>query len=58
VITGAARDVGRAIGQHFRAAGATVYLVDHDSDEVEVAANEVDAVGWPPTSPGPPTSPR
>src|SRR5512133_1072723 len=45
VVTGAARGVGRAIGEHFRAAGATVYLVDHDGDEVGVAAEEVDAVG-------------
>jgi 3-oxoacyl-[acyl-carrier protein] reductase len=45
VVTGGARGVGRAIGQHFRAAGATVFLVDHDDDEVAVAAKELNAVG-------------
>ncbi|SFU05233.1 3-oxoacyl-[acyl-carrier protein] reductase [Geodermatophilus amargosae] len=45
VVTGGARGVGRAIGQHFRAAGATVFLVDYDNDEVAVAAKEMNAVG-------------
>jgi 3-oxoacyl-[acyl-carrier protein] reductase len=45
VVTGGARGVGRAIGQHFRATGATVFLVDYDNDEVAVAAKELDAVG-------------
>ena len=47
VVTGGARGVGRAIGQHFRAAGATVVLVDYDNDEVAVAAKEMNAVGLP-----------
>jgi 3-oxoacyl-[acyl-carrier protein] reductase len=47
VVTGGARGVGRAIGQHFRAAGATVYLVDYDNDEVAAAAKEMNAIGLP-----------
>jgi 3-oxoacyl-[acyl-carrier protein] reductase len=45
VVTGGARGVGRAIGQHFRAAGATVFLVDYDNDEVAAAAKEMNAIG-------------
>ncbi|MEO3830306.1 SDR family oxidoreductase [Actinomadura sp. B10D3] len=45
VVTGAARGVGRAVGQHFRDAGATVYLVDTDAKEVELAAAETGARG-------------
>jgi 3-oxoacyl-[acyl-carrier protein] reductase len=45
VVTGAARGVGRAVGEHFRAAGATVYLVDLDADTVMDAAREIGAVG-------------
>jgi 3-oxoacyl-[acyl-carrier protein] reductase len=37
--------VGRAIGAHFRAAGAQVYLVDADEEEVIRAAAETGAVG-------------
>jgi 3-oxoacyl-[acyl-carrier protein] reductase len=47
VVTGGARGVGRAIGQHFRAAGATVFLVDYDNDEVAAAAKEMNAIGLP-----------
>jgi 3-oxoacyl-[acyl-carrier protein] reductase len=45
VVTGAARGVGRAIGEHFHRAGATVYLVDFDAEAVEAAARETGAVG-------------
>lgn len=45
VVTGAAQGVGRAIGALFRGADATTYLVDIDAREVEVAANEIGAVG-------------
>jgi 3-oxoacyl-[acyl-carrier protein] reductase len=45
VVTGAARGVGRAVGEHFRDAGATVYLVDLDADTVLDAAKEIGAVG-------------
>ncbi|MCP9949790.1 SDR family NAD(P)-dependent oxidoreductase [Actinomadura madurae] len=45
VVTGAARGVGRAVGQHFRDAGATVYLVDSDAEEVKLAAAETGATG-------------
>ncbi|GAA4712838.1 SDR family NAD(P)-dependent oxidoreductase [Nocardioides conyzicola] len=45
LVTGAARGVGRAIGEHFRLAGATVYLVDLEADAVMAAASEIGAVG-------------
>nr|WP_271209048.1 SDR family NAD(P)-dependent oxidoreductase [Rhodococcus wratislaviensis]GLK33493.1 beta-ketoacyl-ACP reductase [Rhodococcus wratislaviensis] len=45
VVTGAGRGVGKAIGENFRAAGATVYLVDFDAEAVEQAANEIGSVG-------------
>ena len=45
LVTGAARGVGRAIGAHFRAAGATVYLVDVDPQEVAATAADLDASG-------------
>jgi 3-oxoacyl-[acyl-carrier protein] reductase len=45
VVTGAARGVGRAVGEHFRGAGAAVYLVDSDAEEVKVAAAETGAAG-------------
>lgn len=45
VVTGAARGVGRALGEHFHNAGAAVYLVDFDAAEVEKAAREIGAVG-------------
>ncbi len=45
VVTGAAQGIGRAIAAVFRAAAATVYLVDVDAGEVESAANEMGGVG-------------
>ncbi|MFG2090342.1 MULTISPECIES: SDR family NAD(P)-dependent oxidoreductase [unclassified Spirillospora] len=45
VVTGAARGVGRAVGEHFHNAGATVYLVDSDAEEIKVAERETGAVG-------------
>jgi 3-oxoacyl-[acyl-carrier protein] reductase len=45
VVTGAARGVGRAIGELFRGAGAEVFLVDHDLDAVQLAAKEIGATG-------------
>ncbi|GAA1844618.1 3-oxoacyl-[acyl-carrier-protein] reductase [Pseudonocardia ailaonensis] len=45
IVTGGARGVGRAIGEHFRSAGADVYLVDHDADVVNATAQEIGAVG-------------
>ena len=40
LVTGAARGVGRAIGESFGTAGATVYLVDNDAEAVMAAAAE------------------
>ena len=45
LVTGAARGVGQAVGRHFRAAGATVYLVDLEPDVLAEAAHEMNAVG-------------
>jgi 3-oxoacyl-[acyl-carrier protein] reductase len=45
LVTGGARGVGRAIGEHFRAAGATVYLVDLEPDVLARTAAEIGAVG-------------
>jgi 3-oxoacyl-[acyl-carrier protein] reductase len=45
LVTGAARGVGRAIGEHFRAAGATVYLIDVEADVVAETAREIGAEG-------------
>jgi 3-oxoacyl-[acyl-carrier protein] reductase len=45
IVTGGARGVGKAVGELFGRAGATVYLVDFDAAEVAAAANELDAVG-------------
>ncbi len=45
VVTGAARGVGRAVGERFRAADATVYLIDSDAGEIEKAAAETGAAG-------------
>jgi 3-oxoacyl-[acyl-carrier protein] reductase len=45
LVTGAARGVGRAVGRHFRAAGASVYLVDVEPDVLDETAHEMGAVG-------------
>ena len=45
LVTGSARGVGRAIGACFRAAGATVCLVDIDAEPVDETAREIGAVG-------------
>jgi 3-oxoacyl-[acyl-carrier protein] reductase len=45
VVTGAARGVGRAVGERFADAGATVYLVDSDAAEIKAAAAETGAAG-------------
>jgi 3-oxoacyl-[acyl-carrier protein] reductase len=45
VVTGAARGVGRAIGEHFHNARANVYLVDVEAEAVTAAAKEIGAVG-------------
>ncbi len=45
LVTGAARGVGRAIGEHFAAAGAAVYLVDNDAEAVKATAAETGTAG-------------
>jgi 3-oxoacyl-[acyl-carrier protein] reductase len=45
IVTGAAQGIGRAVGEFFRTANATVYLVDVDAGEVEAAADQLCAVG-------------
>lgn len=45
LVTGAARGVGRAIGEHFHAAGATVYLVDNDAEAVRATAANTGTIG-------------
>ena len=45
LVTGAARGVGRAIGEHFGAAGAVVYLLDNDAEAVKATAAEAGAAG-------------
>jgi 3-oxoacyl-[acyl-carrier protein] reductase len=45
LVTGGARGVGRAIGEHFQAAGAAVYLVDVEPGVVAQTASEIGAVG-------------
>jgi 3-oxoacyl-[acyl-carrier protein] reductase len=45
LVTGSARGVGLAVGACFRAAGASVYLVDIDAGPVEEAARGIGAVG-------------
>lgn len=50
IVTGAARGVGRALAEHFHAAGAAVYLVDADADAVadtaeEIGGGQIGAVG-------------
>lgn len=43
IVTGGARGVGLELGRFFAGAGASVALVDFDSDEVKVAADEFGA---------------
>jgi len=45
LVTGAARGVGRAIGEHFHAAGAAVYIVDNDAEAVKATAAETGMAG-------------
>ena len=45
IVTGGARGIGRSFGEYFQAAGAVVYLVDHDAEAVAVTAEEIGAVG-------------
>ncbi|EME17925.1 3-oxoacyl-ACP reductase [Rhodococcus triatomae BKS 15-14] len=42
-MTGAARGIGKELAQHFRQAGATVFMVDFDGAELDTAAVEVGA---------------
>lgn len=41
VVTGSARGIGKEVARTFAAAGARVYLMDPDADEVKTAADEV-----------------
>src|SRR5690606_2529056 len=43
IVTGAARGIGLELARHLRQAGAEVYLLDYDGDEVASAAEELDA---------------
>ena len=45
LVTGAARGVGRAIAEHFHAAGATVYIVDNDAAAVTDTAVQTGTIG-------------
>lgn len=45
IVTGAARGIGLNLGRHFRVAGADVYLVDRDKEELQAAATETGAIG-------------
>lgn len=45
LVTGAARGVGRAIAEHFHAAGATVYIVDNDAGAVTDTAAQTGTIG-------------
>ncbi|MER7278574.1 SDR family oxidoreductase [Dactylosporangium sp. NPDC000244] len=47
IVTGAARGIGLEIARHLQGAGASVYLLDHDAEEVAKAAAEVGAAGVP-----------
>jgi 3-oxoacyl-[acyl-carrier protein] reductase len=47
IITGAARGVGLAIATKFAGAGAGVYLVDSDEQELDVAASQIGATPLP-----------
>jgi 3-oxoacyl-[acyl-carrier protein] reductase len=43
IVTGAARGIGLAVAQRFRAAGAIVFMVDYDRDELQAAAKDAGA---------------
>ncbi|MFE1322413.1 SDR family NAD(P)-dependent oxidoreductase [Kitasatospora phosalacinea] len=43
IVTGAARGIGRELARHLHAAGADVYLVDRDADELATTAEEFGA---------------
>ncbi|WP_238006462.1 3-oxoacyl-ACP reductase FabG [Dactylosporangium sp. AC04546] len=45
IVTGAARGIGLELARHLHQAGAAVYLVDADGDDVERAAAELGARG-------------
>jgi len=45
LVTGAARGIGLELARHLHAAGAAVYLLDYDAEEVTRAAKELDAHG-------------
>lgn len=45
IVTGAARGIGLEIGRYFRSAGADTILVDFDGEELQRAAEEIDAIG-------------
>lgn len=45
LVTGAARGVGRAIAEHFHAAGATVYIIDNDAAAVTETAAQTGTTG-------------
>ncbi|HEY2674586.1 MAG TPA: SDR family oxidoreductase [Rugosimonospora sp.] len=47
LVTGAARGIGLAVAGRFRAAGATVFMVDYDRDELAAAAADVGAIAVP-----------
>ena len=41
IVTGSARGIGRELARHLRDAGAAVYLMDYDADQVGLAADEI-----------------
>lgn len=45
LVTGAARGVGRAVAEHFHAAGATVYIIDNDAAAVADTAAQTGTTG-------------
>jgi len=45
IVSGAARGIGLEVARQLRSAGAAVYLLDYDQDEVLRAADEIGARG-------------